>query len=171
MASASRSHAVALAALPALAALVVLAACGGAPNRSRSQECKVDVFPNPPGPDYVEVGELSFEAYAAASPDRQYRNPYALAADLHGQICAVGGDTLVTERNALGVIVRGTVYRHAELRDLQPPPPARPSRTEVCEPSCGPGTTCEGGTCIPQCAAPCAEGETCGSDGACHANS
>jgi hypothetical protein len=154
------------------------------------------VLPNPPGSDYVEIGELSFPPYIAASNQGQYKNPYALAADLRPNICAVGGDTLVTERNAAGVIaadlrpnicavggdtlvternaagviVRGTVYRHADVLDVAPPPPP-PSRAEGCEPGCGPGSLCEAGTCVPrQCVPACGDGAACGTDGLCHPN-
>lgn len=165
--------AIARAARGAVAALLACA-CGHAGTADtyepRASNCQIQVLPNAPRSGYVEVGELSFEAYAAGPAGYQYKSPYALAADLRPQICAVGGDTLVTERNAAGVIVRGTVYRRAEMRDVAPPPPRDqlPSRAEVCEPACGPGQTCEGGTCIAACVPPCAEGETCGGDLRCH---
>jgi hypothetical protein len=154
----------------ALAALAALACGRQGDSRSlpRDPACRVDVLMNDPGSDYVEVGQLSFDAYAAGPARRQYRSPYALAAEMHAEICAVGGDTLVTERNAAGVIVHGTVYRRADVLDVAPPPPRPPSRAEVCEPSCGPGSTCEGGTCIPLCDPACGEGERCGNDGLCH---
>jgi len=110
------------------------------------------------------------DAYLLGPGQPQYTSPYALAADNHEQICAVGGDTLVTERNALGVIVRGTVFRHAGMQDVMPPP-ARPERSETCEPSCSQGFACEGGTCIQQCVPACGDGETCGNDRLCHSNS
>lgn len=153
------------------APLVVLGACtrpGGTQSPQRPPDCKIDVLPNPPGPDYVQLGELSFPPYIAASNRDQYKNPYALAADLHSNICAVGGDTLVTERNAAGVIVRGTVYRHAGVLDVVPPPEA-PPRTEGCASGCGPGFLCEAGTCVPrECVPACGDGAACGTDGMCH---
>jgi hypothetical protein len=145
-------------------------ACGGPPvrNQGRAPDCKIDVLPHPPGPDYVEIGQLSFPPYIAAADQNQYKSPYALAADLRTNICAVGGDTLVTERNAAGVIVAGTVYRHAEVQDYASPP--KPPRAEGCEPSCAPGFLCEAGTCVRQCTPACGEGEFCGTDSVCHAN-
>jgi hypothetical protein len=143
----TRHPAVALVALVALAAL----ACSHesrSPNSARSPDCKVDVLPNPPGSDYVEVGELFLEAQAADLSQPQFKDPYALAAAVHDQICATGGDTLVTERNAAGVIVRGAVYRRATMEDVVPP--AKPPKAETCEPECRSGFTCEGGTCVPQ---------------------
>jgi len=155
-------------------AIVALAACGsqGTQTTPRGPDCIVEVLPVPPGSDYVQIGELSLDAYAAGPASHQYKNPHALAAELRPQICAIGGDTFVTERNAAGVIVRGTVFRRMTMLDLPPPsPPARlPSRAEICEPSCDPGSTCEGGTCIPQCVPACGDGETCSSDRRCQPN-
>src|SRR6185295_529000 len=130
-------------------AIGVLGACGSrAPNSPRIQNCYVEVLPNPPGNAYVEVGELSFEAYIAGHAERQYKSPYALVADMRPEICAVGGDTLVTERDAAGVIVRGTVYRKLNMDDAVPPK-APPPKREICEPACHAGFTCDGGTCVP----------------------
>jgi len=165
-----RAHNAAFAII-AFVALVALA-CGGPPvrNQGRGPDCHIDVLPNPPGPDYVEIGQLSFPPYIAAAHDQdQYKSPYALAADMRPNICALGGDTLVTERNAAGVIVAGTVYRHAEVRDYAAPP-APPPRAEGCEPACAAGSVCEAGTCVRQCTPACGEGEFCGVDGVCRAN-
>jgi hypothetical protein len=145
-----------------IGALAVAApSCGGAGSRStlaHAPDCVVEVRPFPPGQDYVEIGELSFLANAATGkPDQQYRSPYQLAADLHGQICAVGGDLLVTERNAAGVIVQGTVYRRADLRDVAPPPERRER-----------GERCEGAGCARSCDPACGDGEACGPDQRCH---
>ena len=151
-------------------ALLALAACGSQTGRrppSRGPDCVVDVLPLPPGSGYVEVGELSFEAYAAGPATHQYRDPHVLAAALHDEICAVGGDTLVTERNAMGVIVRGTVFRHVNQLDLQSQPVPPLPQAEGCDPSCSPGSTCEDGTCVRQCVPACADGESCGSDAVC----
>jgi hypothetical protein len=168
-----RAHAVtgnAFAAVVALIALVALS-CGGPPVRSqdRAPDCHINVLPNPPGPDYVEIGQLSFPPYIAAHDQDQYKSPLALAADLQPNICALGGDTLVTERNAAGVIVAGTVYRHAEVRDYASPP-APPPRAEGCEPACGAGFLCAAGTCVRQCTPACSEGEFCAVDGVCRAS-
>jgi hypothetical protein len=153
------------------ALLVVLLACSrqsGRQSLQRAPDCKIDVLPNPPGSDYVAIGELSFPPYIAGSNRDQYKNPYVLAADLRPNICAVGGDTLVTERNAAGVIVRGTVYRHADVLDVVPPP-AAPPRAEGCGSGCGPGFLCEAGTCVPrECVPACGDDATCGTDGLCH---
>jgi hypothetical protein len=131
----------------ALVALFALACHQpAARNSARGPDCKVDVLPHPPGDDYVEVGELFLEAQAADLSQPKFKNPHELAAALHDQICAVGADTLVTERNAAGEIVRGAVYRHATMEDLKPP--AAPPKAETCEPACRPGFTCEGGTCV-----------------------
>ena len=154
-----------------------LAACGsssGGQNSPRTPDCKVAVLPLPPGSDYVEIGELSLEAYSA-SPNKaryQYKDPYALAAAIHDQICASGADTLVTERNAAGVIVRGTVYRRANIHDVIPPPTQPPKKTETCEPECRSGFTCEGGTCVQHtCVPECGDDATCGPDLLCHPRS
>jgi hypothetical protein len=155
-----------------VAGLAVIAlACGGPPvrNQARAPDCKIDVLPNPPGPDYVEIGQLSFPMYVAAADQGQYKSPYELAADLRPNICALGGDTLVTERNAAGVIVAGTVYRHADVLDFASPPKP-PPRAEGCEPSCAPGFLCEAGACVRQCTPACGEGEFCGTDGVCRAD-
>src|SRR6185369_10589116 len=111
-------------------------------------DCVVEVLPNLPRSGYVEVGELSMEAYAAGPSRYQYRDPHVLAAELHGQICATGGDTLVAERNAAGVIVRGTVLRRIHMNDVMPEPARLPPPAEACEPSCHAGFACEGGTCV-----------------------
>ena len=157
-------------------AFVALAACShqaGSQNLPHGPDCKVDVFPNPPGSDYVQVGELSsLEAYAANKTQYQYKDPYALAAELHDQICAAGADTLVTERNAAGVIVRGTVYRRATIHDVIPPPSQPSKKTETCEPACRSGFTCEGGTCVQHACVPaCGDDATCGPDLLCHPSS
>jgi hypothetical protein len=154
-------------------AMAAVAACtpqGGQPGThgaARGFDCRVDVRTTPPSSGYVELGQLSFEAYAAGPARRQYTSPYALAAAIHDDICAIGGDTLVTEQNAAGVIVRGTVLRRADVLDIPDLPAQPPSRTERCEPGCGPGLACEGGTCVPQCAPACGDGEVCGDDRIC----
>ncbi len=153
--------------------LVVLAACSqhgtGTHEPSRAPNCTVEVYESHPTSGYTELGQISFEAYVAGPPERQYKNSYALLADIRAEICALGGDTLVTDRNAAGMIVRGTVLRHAEELEVIPQP-QMPSRAEICEPACGPGFTCEGGTCIQTCVPECADGETCGADQVCHPN-
>jgi hypothetical protein len=139
----------------------------------RSGDCRVVVLESHPGSGYVEVGELSFDVYAAGAARYQYTDWHRLAAELHGDICAVGGDTLMIERNAAGVIVHGTVFRRANEIELPPPPPENrlPSRSEICEPSCRAGFVCEGGSCIEQCTpASCGEGESCGIDQLCHSD-
>jgi hypothetical protein len=157
--------------LVVLAALIALACShqSAARNRAYTPDCKVDVLPNPPGDDYVEVGEVFLEAQAADLSQPQFKNPYQLAAAIHDQICAVGADTLVTERNAAGVIVRGAVYRRATMEDVIPP--ATPPKAETCEPACRSGYTCEGGTCVQRtCDPACGDNSTCGSDLLCHPN-
>jgi hypothetical protein len=177
MAMLSKTHRPALLAVVALAGALAagaLASCSqssGRPNTPLSSDCKVDVLPNPPGSDYVEVGELMLDAHAANPNLPQYKNPYALEAAIHDQICAAGADTLVTERNAYGIIVRGAVYRRATIEDVNPPS-AKPPKAETCKPECGPGFTCEGGTCVQHsCAPACGDDATCGPDLICHPNS
>jgi hypothetical protein len=154
--------------------VIVLAACSqhgtGMHDPSRAPDCRVDLLESHPGTAYTEVGQLSLEVYAAGPSAYQYKNARALLAEIRAEICAVGGDTLMTERNAAGVIVRGTVFRRSNELEPFPRPPQRPSRSEICEPSCGPGFTCEGGTCIQLCVPECADGETCGADQLCHPN-
>jgi hypothetical protein len=160
-----------LAAIAALAALTALACHQpAARNSARAPNCKVDVLPHPPGDDYVEVGELLLEPYAADPNQQQFKDPYVLAATIHDQICATGADTLVTERNAAGIIVRGAVYRRATIEDVIPP--AKPPTAETCEPACRSGYTCEGGTCVQHtCDPACGDNSTCGPDLLCHPNS
>lgn len=157
-------------------ALAAVAACGG-PGvvHPRPPDCKIDVFPSPPGDDYVQVGEMDFGAYVIHKPQYQYKSPYTLAADMRDQICAVGGDTLVTERDAMGVIVHATVYRHANESDIPAPYPKQPPpKAESCEGGCGPGFACERDVCVPQgpaCDPACGGGEICGADRLCHPDS
>jgi len=161
-----RAHAAGIA-MVAIAAL----ACGGPPvrNQGRAPDCHIEVLPHPPGPDYVEIGQLSFPLYIAAHDQGTYKSPTELAADLRPNICALGGDTLVTERNAAGVIVAGAVYRHADVLDYASPP-RPPPRAEGCEPACAPGFLCEAGACVRQCTPACGEGEFCSPDGVCRAS-
>jgi len=150
------------------------AAChpSGTQNHPNNPDCKVIVLPHPPGSEYVEVGELSLEAYAINPTRYQYKDPYALAADIHDQICAAGADTLVTERNAAGLIVRGAVYRRANIHDVIPPASQPSKKSETCEPECRSGFTCEGGTCVQHtCDPACGDDSTCGPDLLCHPNS
>lgn len=159
--------------LPALAGV---AACGG-PGVLHPQrpDCPLQVFLNPPGDDYVKVGEMEFGGNVMFKPQYSYKSPYTLAAEMRDQICAVGGDTLVTDINAAGEIVHATVYRRVTADDIpapyaKPPPP----KAESCEGACGPGFVCERDVCVPQapqapqCDPACGAGETCGADGLCH---
>lgn len=164
-------------------ALALVAACGGpGPNHARPQDCKIEVLPNPPGDGYVEVGHMEF-ANAMFKPQYSYHSPYTLAADFRGQICAVGGDTLVADRNAAGEIVHAALYRHIDESDIPAPYTKQPTKGESCEGACGPGTVCEHDVCVPQaqvqqapapqaqtpqCEPACAAGEACGADGLCH---
>jgi hypothetical protein len=174
-------------------ALALVAACGGpGPNHVRPPDCKVQVLPNPPGDGYVEVGQMEF-ANAMFKPQYYYHSPYTLEADFHQQICALGGDTLVADRNAAGELVHAAVYRHIDESDIPAPYTKQPTKGESCEGACGPGTTCEHDVCVPQAQTPqaqtppaeappaeappaeapqcepaCADGETCGADRLCH---
>ena len=155
----------------ALAAVALGAACGGHGGQTypRPSDCVVQLVPNDPGPDYVEVGEMSFEAYLMMPSRYQYTNPRVLLAEIRPDICAIGGDTLFAQRNAAGVITHATVYR--KPRELEPPPSRpreRPSHVESCEGSCQPGYICEKDACIPACVPACGEGQTCGTDRLCH---
>jgi hypothetical protein len=164
-----------LPAVVAVAAVITLVALAcshqsAARNAAYTPDCKIDVLPNPPGDNYVEVGELFLEAQAADLSQPKFKNPYALAAALRDQICAIGADTLVTERNAYGEIVRGAVYRRATIQDVAPP--AKPPKAETCEPACRSGYTCEGGTCVQHdCNPACGDDSTCGPDLLCHPKS
>jgi hypothetical protein len=139
----------------ALGLAAAIAACshfGAGGGRPLTPDCDVQVLLHAPGEGYVELGEMSFEAIVADPTRRPYTNPHVLAADAREQICTMGGDTLVADQNAAGAIVHATVYRH--VRELEPAPPSRPpadrlpSRSELCDPACGPGQTCEGGACV-----------------------
>ncbi len=155
-----------------IAGAVALAgiACGGnGQTYPHPPDCHVDLLLAPPRDDYVELGEISFEAYAAGPSRYQYRDPYQLLADAHMQICSLGGDTLVAERNALGVIVHATVYRRANASDIPPASRSPPPRTEGCEGACGPGSVCARDECVPACDPACGPGERCGADRQCHA--
>jgi hypothetical protein len=165
-------------------ALALVAACGGpGPHHARSPDCKIEVLPNPPGDGYVEVGQMEFPGNAMFKPQYSYHSPYTLAAEMREQICAVGGDTLVADRNAAGEIVHAAVYRHIDESDIPAPYTKQPTKGESCEGACGPGTTCEHDVCVPQAQTPqaqapqaqapqcepaCAASETCGADGLCH---
>jgi len=139
-------------------ALVMVAACGGpGPNHARSPECKIEVFLNPPRDGYVQVGEMDFGASVMFKPQYQYRSPYTLAAEMRQQICAVGGDTLVADRNAAGEIVHAAVYRHIDESDIPAPYTKQPTKGESCEGACGPGFTCEHDVCVPQAQTPQAQ--------------
>ena len=145
--------------LAGLAGFAGLGACGGgqtAMHQPNSPDCVVTVLMTRPGADYVEVGEFSLEATAHDPMRPQYKNPHALAADIHDQICAAGGDTLVAERDTSGVIQRGWVYRHTDERDINPRAPLPRPMGEQCEPACNASQTCEGGTCVERCEPPCA---------------
>jgi hypothetical protein len=154
-------------------ALVMVAACGGpGPNHARPPECKIEVLPNPPGDGYVEVGQMDFGTAVMFKPQYQYRSPYTLAAEMRQQICAVGGDTLVADRNAAGEIVHAAVYRHLDDSDIPAPYPKQPPpKAESCDGACRPGFACEHDVCVPQapqCDPACGGGEICGADRLCH---
>jgi hypothetical protein len=138
---------------------------------SRGPDCKIDVLPNPPGEDYVQIGDMDLGGYVMFKSQYQYKSPYLLAADMRPQICAIGGDTLVTERDAAGVITRGIVYRHLNNSDIPAPYKTPPVKPESCEGACRPGFRCEHDVCVPvavECDPTCNDGETCGPDGLCH---
>jgi hypothetical protein len=157
-------------------ALALVAACGGpGANHARPPDCKVEVLPNPPGDGYVQVAEMEFPGQAMFKRKYQYTSPYTLAASMRDRICAIGGDTLVADRNAAGEIVHAAVYRHLDDSDIPAPYPKQPPpKSESCEGACGPGLACVQGACVPQasqapvCDPACGEGETCGADRLCH---
>ena len=157
-------------------ALVMVAACGGpGPNHARPPDCKIQVFLNPPGDEYVQVAEMEFPGQAMFKRKYQYTSPYTLAADMRQQICAIGGDTLVADLNAAGEIVHAGVYRHIDESDIPAPYPKQPPpKTESCEGTCRPGFVCERDVCVPQasqapvCDPACGDGEICGADRLCH---
>jgi len=120
-------------------ALAGLACGGNGQSYPHPPDCHIDLFLAPPRDGYVELGEISFEAYAAGPTRYQYKDPVQLLADARTQICSLGGDTLVTDRNALGVIVHATVYRRANASDIPPAQRAPAPRTETCDGACGPG--------------------------------
>jgi hypothetical protein len=97
-----------------------------------------------------------------------YNDPQEFANVVHDRVCAVGGDTLVTEMNGFGFITRGIVLSRVASPDPADPAPV-PAGT--CEPLCSPGFRCNAGTCIPQCNPHCADSETCGNDRICHPSS
>lgn len=119
-----------------LVSLAAVAACTSSANSQTTPHgaaCIVQVSRQlKPPPGYIEVGQLSFDAQAAGLTKYHYTNPDQLARDMHDNICAIGGELLTTERNALGVITRAGVYRRERELALPPPPPAteQPSRSE-----------------------------------------
>lgn len=155
-------------------ALAMVAACGGpGPNHARQPDCKIEVLPNPPGDGYVQVGTMDLAgANVMFKPQYQYRSPYTLAAVMRQQICAVGGDTLVADRNAAGEITHAEVYRHIDESDIPAPYPKQPPpKAESCDGACGPGFACEHDVCVrqaPQCDPACGDDQTCGADRLCH---
>src|ERR1041384_3068124 len=104
--------------------IAVVAACSGYAGQTlpRVPDCRVELLQTNPGDGYVEVGQISFDVYVAGSPKRQYTSPRALLAEIRPDVCAVGGDTLMVERNAGNVIVRATAFRRQTLEDAVRPP-------------------------------------------------
>lgn len=143
-----------LTALSGFAAAVALAACWahGTTYVGHGPDCDVQVLLHAPGDPYLYLGEMSFEAYAADPHAPHIKNPHVLVALARPQICALGGDTLVADQNTEGIIVHATVWR--KQRELEPAPPAPPpadrlpSRSELCDPACDAGQSCDGGVCV-----------------------
>jgi hypothetical protein len=136
----------------------------------RAANCEFDLVASHPGPGFVEVAQIAVDG-PAEKVASHYRDPRAFASEVRPQVCAAGGDVLMTEVNGVGAIVHAIVFRHVEI-DPAPgpmngaPPPA--AVAGVCEPICSPGFACNAGTCIPQCNPACGGDETCGNDRLCH---
>jgi hypothetical protein len=143
-------------------------ATGGATFPAREPTCEFDVRGSVPGPGYVEIGQLTIEGDRSMGAG-SFSDPNQFANRVRGEVCAVGGDALVTEVNGFGIIARGVVFHKTdEVAPKLAPTPAV-TQGEGCEPICSPGFRCMSGACIPQCNPACAPTEKCGNDRVCHA--
>jgi len=152
-------------------ALVLVAACanhyqgyrsGDQKYPKRAADCQVELYATHPGPEYIEIGQITPEENAP-----RYTNPQSFKKVVRPVVCALGGDALATEMNGLGVIIRGIVFKHVASEEPAAATPA-PAASGTCDPICSPGFTCDAGTCVPQCNPACDEGEACGKDRLCH---
>jgi hypothetical protein len=131
-------------------------------NRSyppKPSDCPVRVLASLPGPGYEELGTISIEgdrSFGAGS----YSNSEAFLYDVRPQVCAAGGDTLVTEVSGSGAIARGIVLRQTMMGPVV--------AAGACTPICSPGFDCQIGKCIPLCNPPCAANQQCQNDRLCH---
>jgi hypothetical protein len=76
----------------------------------RPAECKIRVVTTPPGSGFVEIGILDanrtqFNLFAGGTDAADFMTK------VNEQVCAAGGELVVTEINSYGYYVRATVYR------------------------------------------------------------
>ena len=148
----------------------VLHKSGGTAFPARPRGCALAVVATLPGPEYLELAQITIEGDRSFGAGT-YHDPQEFANKVRDDVCAVGGDTLVTEVNGFGVIARGIVLRRVASPAAAAAAPApTPGRASTCEPLCSPGFLCTAGTCIPQCNPRCVDNETCGNDRLCHAS-
>ena len=178
-----RSRALARVVLPALAAAACTAQPVLRPTGTQKfppylSNCKFQLRATHPGPRYVEVAQISIEGKRL--DPAVYRSARKFADTVQAEICATGGDALVTEDNGKGEIVSGIVCHQIDQPEPGPVPAAAlPTSASgppaawsgTCEPICSPGFACDNGVCIPQCNPACIDGETCGRDRLCHPKS
>lgn len=148
----------------------VLHKAGDATFPPRPKGCLLAVLATHPGPEYVEVAQITIEGDRSFGAGT-YRDPQEFADVVHDRVCASGGDTLITEVNGFGIITRGIVLRKvaSPARDTGAPATLAPAAAGACEPICSPGFRCNAGTCVPECNPSCTDGEVCGTDRLCHA--
>jgi hypothetical protein len=75
------------------------------PVAAKTGRCEFRVVNLPPAGDYEEIATLT--------PPYSYGDITAEAfkANVHDEVCRIGGDVVVTEVNGQGIYVRGTVLR------------------------------------------------------------
>jgi hypothetical protein len=130
----------------------------------KQPDCPVRVLGALPASGYEELGTLSIEGDRSFGAG-EYSNSESFLKDVRPQVCATGGDVLVTEVNGSGYIARGIVLRETAAG---PAPAPAPPDAGACTPICSPGFACTAGKCIPLCNPACAANETCGNDRLCH---
>lgn len=144
-------------------AAVALGACAHAPTYHataqtkfppKAPNCPLAIAASHPDPGYEEIGVIAIGGY-------YYQDPNAFLDAMRADVCAAGGDLVITEVNGYGAIARGVVFRKRAGASLA-------DGGQACFPICSPGFGCERGTCIPLCNPACGADERCGPDRLCH---